>query len=95
MTFICVVTACNNDEYNTNDLKENNRVTIGTNINHGLYTRATPPTLPGYIMRFVLEVWQQEQIIYREEKMQESQDMVFSFNLENPGEYGALAKTCV
>ena len=90
MTFICVVTACNNDEYNTNDLKENSRVTIGTNINHDLYTRATPPTLPGYIMRFALEVWQQDQIIYREEKLQESQDMVFSFNLENPGEYNVL-----
>lgn len=91
IAFICMATACNDDECNTNDSKENKRVTIGANINHGLYTRTTPlPTLPGYIMRFILEVWQQEEIIYREEKLQESQDMVFSFNLDNPGEYNVL-----
>ena len=91
MTIICIATGCNNDEYNTNDAKENNRVTIGANINHGLYSRATPPpTLSGYTMRFIMEVWQEEKVIHREEKLQESQDMIFSFNLDKPGDYDVL-----
>ncbi len=89
--FICLATACTHDEYSTNYSSKNNRVTIGTNINHGLYSRSTPPpALTGYTMRFILEVWQKEQIIYREEKLQESQDIIFSFNLEKPGDYNIL-----
>lgn len=91
LAFICITTACNNEEYSTNRAVENQRVTIGTNINQGLHTRATPPpVLSGFTMRFILEVWQNTQIIYREEKLQGSQDMVFSFNLENPGDYNVL-----
>ncbi len=91
LALIGIATACNHDESANNYAEENNRVTIGASVNPGVSTRAgTPETLPGYTMRFVLEVWQLDKNIYREEKLQQNGEMTFSFNLENQGEYKVL-----
>lgn len=73
--------------------KENNpKVTISTNISSEMHTRnQTGIQLPGYTMRYILEVWdnttQEQSLIRMEKTVSDGKSPDFSFELENSGSY--------
>lgn len=68
------------------------RVCIGASIHPGLKTRATSLSVPeGFAIRYIIEVWDTEEVIYRTETLPaEEEEVTFDFDLEETGQYTAI-----